>query len=184
MNYIASNIKFLRTVAGLSQSDLAEQLGLNRGNITSYERDVAKPSIDTLPKIAGFFHVSLSDFIQLDLSQSMSRSQIEHLYANETTKHTAVKDKAHPVLPRSEGYHSTQNKRTNAGTEIPKKLQNLLADLNNINSGINANFYTDVNRIANSLETIATSLNTLVQVNKQQLKQKGNGHSTTMHTFM
>jgi len=182
MNFISSNIKFLRTLTGMSQSDLAEKVGLNRGNITSYERDVAKPSIDTLPKIAGFFNVSLSDFIQLDLSQSMSRSQIEHLYANETTKNGTTVDKPHTVLPHGESQYSTQNNRANTGNEIPKKLQNLLADLNNINSGINANFYTDVNRIANSLETIANNLDALVQVNKQQLKkQQGN---TTMHTFM
>ncbi len=69
MDFIAKNIKFLRGLMGLSQIEFAEKVALNRGNITCYERDIAKPPIDVLIRISIFFDIDLDSFIRKDLSK-------------------------------------------------------------------------------------------------------------------
>lgn len=67
MNYVASNLKSLRKQTGLSQDQFAVRLDLNRGNIASYEKGSAEPSIEKIVKFAAFFR-SMSLLIQKDLS--------------------------------------------------------------------------------------------------------------------
>lgn len=68
--YIGTNLRYFRKMAGLSQQGLAMQIGLNRGNIASYEKGAAEPSSTTLLKLSRFFQIDLVDFIEHDLSQS------------------------------------------------------------------------------------------------------------------
>ncbi|MEO0473100.1 MAG: helix-turn-helix domain-containing protein [Bacteroidota bacterium] len=68
--YISQNLRFLRKAAGLSQAALAERIGLNRGNIASYEKGAAEPSINNLLRISRFFNVDLVDMLDRDLSES------------------------------------------------------------------------------------------------------------------
>lgn len=67
-NFIASNLRLLRKRAGWSQTELAEQVGLNRGNIASYECGSAEPSICKLLRISNLFDITTRDFTRLDLS--------------------------------------------------------------------------------------------------------------------
>jgi transcriptional regulator with XRE-family HTH domain len=48
----------LRKSKGLSQYELAEKLGLSRGQIGNYEQGKRQPDYDTLQLIADFFNVS------------------------------------------------------------------------------------------------------------------------------
>lgn len=66
---LAENIRHLRSERGLSQTALAEALELKRGNISSYEKGLAQPSIQSLVKIADFFKVSLEALAVQDLTQ-------------------------------------------------------------------------------------------------------------------
>ncbi len=50
-----------------SQEDLAERIGLNRGNIASYENGSAEPKICNLVKLARIFDVSVIDLTLKDL---------------------------------------------------------------------------------------------------------------------
>jgi len=68
MHYFAKNLKYLRREKGLSQEQMAGLVGLNRGNIASYEKQSAEPSILNLTKIGNFFNVELNDIIEKDLS--------------------------------------------------------------------------------------------------------------------
>lgn len=68
MTNISNNIKFLRTKKGMSQTAMAEAVGLKRGNIASYEKELAQPSIENLVKIADYFGTDLQQLIQQDLS--------------------------------------------------------------------------------------------------------------------
>ncbi len=68
--YIGANLRYLRKLAGLSQQGLADQIGLNRGNIASYEKGAAEPSSINLLKITRFFQMDLIDFIERDLSDA------------------------------------------------------------------------------------------------------------------
>ncbi|MEM1328576.1 MAG: helix-turn-helix transcriptional regulator [Bacteroidota bacterium] len=71
--YLPQNIRFLRKQRGLSQGELAEKVGLNRGNIASYEKGVAEPKLSNLVKLAHLFRVSLCDITESDLQQSPER---------------------------------------------------------------------------------------------------------------
>jgi transcriptional regulator with XRE-family HTH domain len=66
-NFIASNLRVLRRQAGWSQSELAERVGLNRGNIASYECGTAEPSICKLLRFSQLFGISTRDFTRRDL---------------------------------------------------------------------------------------------------------------------
>jgi transcriptional regulator with XRE-family HTH domain len=55
---IGNKIKELRTEQKMTQSDLAERLGVTKSSISSYENGSRLPSYDILLKIARIFKVS------------------------------------------------------------------------------------------------------------------------------
>ena len=67
-NFIGKNIRYLRNQAGYTQESLAHKVGLNRGNIASYEKGTAHPSISKLQEITQFFEIDLNDLVNKDLS--------------------------------------------------------------------------------------------------------------------
>ncbi len=83
MTYFKKNLRLLRKRKGLKQDELANQLGLKRWNVTAYERGVAKPPLNILLKIAGFFEQDLTQLLNADLSDEKSTEIPE----NNTTKH-------------------------------------------------------------------------------------------------
>lgn len=68
-SHLHKNIRCLRKHLNISQEELANRIGLNRGNIASYENGSAEPKICNLLKIANLFAVSLTDLTQTDLSK-------------------------------------------------------------------------------------------------------------------
>lgn len=57
-----NKLKELRTQNGLTQQQLATQLGVTKSVVSFYERQERTPSPDILRKLAAVFHVS-SDFL-------------------------------------------------------------------------------------------------------------------------
>ncbi len=68
MSKIGRNIKKIRNIKGLSQQAFADLFELTRGNISSYEELRAEPKIEIVIKIANYFGIPLSDFIEKELS--------------------------------------------------------------------------------------------------------------------
>ncbi len=68
MEAIQKNIKKLRNIKGLNQSDFAKLFDLTRANIGSYEEGRAQPKIETATRIANYFSISLDDFVNRELS--------------------------------------------------------------------------------------------------------------------
>lgn len=58
----AERLKQLRNEQNITQSQLALKLGLTNKSISAYEKGTSTPSIETLHKIADYFHVSI-DFL-------------------------------------------------------------------------------------------------------------------------
>lgn len=50
-----------RAARGLSQRELAEQLGMTRDQVVYYERDARNPSMEVIEKVAAFFGVSVGE---------------------------------------------------------------------------------------------------------------------------
>lgn len=66
--FLHKNIRLLRKKLNLSQEELALRVGLNRGNIASYENGTAEPRICNLLKLSEVFGVSAIDLAHRDFS--------------------------------------------------------------------------------------------------------------------
>ncbi len=58
-----SNLEKLRKERKISQSKLGNALGITQQMISSYEKDISSPNIDTLVKIADFFEISIDRLV-------------------------------------------------------------------------------------------------------------------------
>lgn len=66
--HLANNLIYLMAVHKVSGKQLADKLGLKPTAITSYRKGTVPP-LDKASSIAGFFQVTLDDFINKDLSK-------------------------------------------------------------------------------------------------------------------
>lgn len=70
MVLLGKRIKELRTKYGLTQTELANQVGVSTATITAYECDSRQPSYDVLIKMASVFKVTI-DSLLLNRSRSV-----------------------------------------------------------------------------------------------------------------
>ena len=75
--YLSTNLKFLRTREGTSQTDMAKTLGLTRTTLIGYEKSV-QPPFPKLIRISEYFKVSLDALIKYDLSK-LSEFQLSEI---------------------------------------------------------------------------------------------------------
>ena len=64
-------LKTLRKQAGLTQKQLATQLGITKSVVSFYELQTRSPSPDVLAKLAMIFHVSVDYLLGLDNRQTI-----------------------------------------------------------------------------------------------------------------
>ncbi len=76
MNYLPTNLKVLRKARKLTQSDLAEKIGVNRSAIGAYEESRADPRVQTLIRIGLFFKLSVDDLLNTDLRVSAGKNYV------------------------------------------------------------------------------------------------------------
>lgn len=72
---LSENLRSLRKRMKWSQEELADKVGLNRGNIASYENGTAEPKICNLVKIAHLFNISVFDLTHNNLREENSIEQ-------------------------------------------------------------------------------------------------------------
>lgn len=77
MEYIAKNIKCLRKEKGLTQEELANNIGVNRAMIGSYEENRAVPKLSVLKDLAYFFKISIDDLIKTRLWEESNRDSVK-----------------------------------------------------------------------------------------------------------
>ncbi len=131
MGIVGDNIKHLRKKHQLSQCDLADKVGLKRGNIASYEKSAAEPKIDNVIKLADYFEVTICDFVKTDLSNSIELKPIEEIVP---TKPVLVYNELDRIKQESEGfenmisgmkcYHNFRVSQIEEHTENTKMLSN------------------------------------------------------------
>lgn len=120
-NFIASNLRLLRKEAGWSQTELAEQVGLNRGNVASYESSCAEPSICKLLRISNLFKITTRDFTRRDLSDPaelvLARSAHHEEQDESTVDRYAQYRNRHTELSQliDSSHHLFEYKRGNLG---------------------------------------------------------------------
>src|SRR5436190_17727197 len=69
-----TNIKFLRKRLGLTQSQLAENMGIKRSLIGAYEEGRAEPKLSTLVSFARLFGISLDSLATEDHTQQIVKA--------------------------------------------------------------------------------------------------------------
>ncbi|TXF88914.1 helix-turn-helix transcriptional regulator [Neolewinella aurantiaca] len=120
-NFIASNLKVLRNRKGWSQSELAEKVNLNRGNIASYESGSAEPSICKLLRISNLLQVHPRDITRRDLSDpnELLLAQLAH-DERQTEKNERLAQLRHRAIELTELVQSSRKlfeyKKRNLGT--------------------------------------------------------------------
>ncbi len=71
---IADRIRYLRDKMGMTQTDLANRLGISRNAVNAWEMSTSTPTLDNVVEMSRIFHVStdyllsLSDQISVDIS--------------------------------------------------------------------------------------------------------------------
>lgn len=63
---VADRIKGLREQMGVTQSDLARQLGITRSSVNSWEMGISVPSTQYIVELAALFHVSTDHLLCVD----------------------------------------------------------------------------------------------------------------------
>lgn len=59
MSVFAEQLKTLRKINGLTQKELAEEVGVQQGAINKWESKQTEPNIEKLVKLADYFDVSV-----------------------------------------------------------------------------------------------------------------------------
>ena len=72
---IGNQIKALRTQRGITQEDLARELGVSAQAVSKWERDAATPDIQLLPAISAYFGVTIDELFALSDETRMERIQ-------------------------------------------------------------------------------------------------------------
>ena len=71
---LGEKIMLLRKKKGLTQSELATALGVNQVNITSYENERYRPSLELIVKIADVFEVTTDYLLRTTTESNNSKS--------------------------------------------------------------------------------------------------------------
>lgn len=69
---VAGRIKCLREQKGLTQAELAKQLGITRSSVNAWEMGISVPSTQYVVEIARLFKVSTDYILGVDISASVS----------------------------------------------------------------------------------------------------------------
>lgn len=65
MSTFREQLKSLRTEKGLSQRQLADELGITRSAYANYEQGIREPDFATLAKLCRFFEISADEILCL-----------------------------------------------------------------------------------------------------------------------
>ena len=78
MNF-GQKLKTLRKQAGLTQMQLASQVGITKSVVSFYELQMRSPSPDVLTKLAQIFHVSVDYLLGLDNREMIDVSGLSEM---------------------------------------------------------------------------------------------------------
>jgi transcriptional regulator with XRE-family HTH domain len=74
MSYLASNLRFLRKQRNITQTDLAEQLDVQRTMISAYEDGRSEPKLTTLMTLCGLLEVGVEELLSHDIEAKGRRA--------------------------------------------------------------------------------------------------------------
>lgn len=69
---VAERIKYLREQKGMTQADLAKQLGITRSSVNAWEMGISVPSTQYIVELSNIFKVSTDYLLGVERSSSIS----------------------------------------------------------------------------------------------------------------
>ena len=74
-------ISSLRKDKGMTQLELAEKMGVTDKAVSKWERDLSFPDINSIPKLAEIFDVSVDDLMQVktETKENMSKNKVDEI---------------------------------------------------------------------------------------------------------
>lgn len=172
MTKISNNIKYLRTEKGLSQTAMAEAVGLKRGNIASYEKELAQPSIENLVKIADYFGIDIHQIVNEDLqysSKKVKHDKNPFKIFEENFPIKGLKDRVNAL----KGNHNAEDKikkLRHQNKEIQKMVDGFRAfhkmrmDSNDNHQELNRKLSADYENLLDILQTVLKSNADLIKI--------------------
>nr|WP_319398057.1 helix-turn-helix transcriptional regulator [uncultured Carboxylicivirga sp.] len=183
MSFFGKNIRKIRSIKKISQSEFASIFDLSRASIGSYEEGRAEPKIEIINKVAKYFSITIDELINKELT-------VNELYhfdvGNEPVfKNTSVKNITVRKIPfiHSNQLRSIKNKEelnTEANIEIPleSNLTNCIAiHINNSDFAcIPHNIHNQSTVIINLQHELSTNVNSyyLIKTNNATFISKLN----------
>ena len=137
VNKLASNIRHLRKQMTLSQEDLANKVGLNRGNIASYEKGTAEPKICNLLNLSNFYKVSVMDFTSKDLRCPIALGSARNNYQYELKEEDKVvlqkfNEQAEELKKVMESVQVCHDFKLKSMENVPPGLQCVVSNFNQL----------------------------------------------------
>jgi transcriptional regulator with XRE-family HTH domain len=136
--HLSNNIRFLRRKMSWSQEELAIKIGLNRGNIASYENGTAEPKICNLLKLAFLFCIPIQQLAQKDLSDQkiVNIASSEPITEEAVTAKEVFSEKLIQIQSKAEELEKVMSslatcsryKLKNIAEDLPKELQLLVVN--------------------------------------------------------
>lgn len=123
---LAENLRSLRKRMKWSQEELADKVGLNRGNIASYENGSAEPKICNLVKIAHLFNIPVFDLTHSSLKEEGSIEQATRKHQNGFAQQSLASighylKEAEDFQQAIKGLHCLFRLKTKNTTELPSE---------------------------------------------------------------
>ena len=74
-------ISSLRKEKGMTQLELAEKMGVTDKAVSKWERDLSFPDINSIPKLAEIFEVSVDELMQVktETKENMSKNKMDEI---------------------------------------------------------------------------------------------------------
>ena len=130
--FLQQNLRCLRKKLNMSQEDLGSRIGLNRGNIASYENGTAEPKICNLLKLSNLFRVSIMDLTQKDLSDETVLESANSYYQQMTNKEKEVirqfMQKSEEISEVIYGLHTCHQFKAKSLSDMPKDMQIMMVN--------------------------------------------------------
>ena len=139
MNFLSSNIKFLRKQRKLSQQQLADDLGVKRSNIAAYETKNVEPRLALINEMAMYFSVPLEDMVITDLKAAHLNGAVNGLRTDKSLPATSVDEiaqlssKIHRMLDGFKVFYEFKKKMKEESDDAPVgDIDNFLTFINHM----------------------------------------------------
>lgn len=119
LSFFPNNLKTLRKLNLLSQSELSKLLGISRSSLSFYESGESEPTLNVLIKISKFFNVSLDYLIFKKIDSKFLANLISYDSLKKQNLDTLEKLDLLDILKNKKNYYVSKEQ------EIHKNIEDL-----------------------------------------------------------